>query len=357
MVNIKLDKTGGLTEALALRDAARAAGFGVMVGCMVGSSLAMAPAVLVAQGAAFTDLDGPLLLARDRRARAALRRAGRASVRRPSSGGEMSRIVYVNGAYLPEEEAKISVFDRGFLFADAVYEVTSVLDGKLVDFAGHLRAAAPLARRARDAGAGSTTPASRRSTASWSRATRSPRAWSTCRSPAAPPTATSPSRRTPAPSLVLFTQARPLVDTAAARDGIKVIAVPDIRWAPARHQDGAAARAVDVQDDGEEGRQGRRLDGRGRLRHRGHLEQRLDRHRATAAIVTRDLSEAILHGITRAAVLRLRRARRRSGSRSGRSRWPRRRRRRRPSSPPPRPSSPRWSRSTAGRSATAGPGR
>ena len=66
MVNIKLDKTGGLTEALALRDAARAAGFGIMVGCMVGSSLAMAPAVLVAQGAAVVDLDGPLLLAADR---------------------------------------------------------------------------------------------------------------------------------------------------------------------------------------------------------------------------------------------------------------------------------------------------
>ena len=66
MVNIKLDKAGGLTEALALRDAARAAGFGVMVGCMVGSSLAMAPAVLLAQGADFVDLDGPLLLAADR---------------------------------------------------------------------------------------------------------------------------------------------------------------------------------------------------------------------------------------------------------------------------------------------------
>ncbi|PRX35439.1 L-alanine-DL-glutamate epimerase [Meinhardsimonia xiamenensis] len=66
LVNIKLDKTGGLTEALALREAARAAGFGIMVGCMVGSSLAMAPAVLVAQGAEFVDLDGPLLLARDR---------------------------------------------------------------------------------------------------------------------------------------------------------------------------------------------------------------------------------------------------------------------------------------------------
>jgi L-Ala-D/L-Glu epimerase len=66
MVNIKLDKTGGLTEALALREAARAAGFKVMVGCMVGTSLAMAPAVLVAQGAEIADLDGPLLLAEDR---------------------------------------------------------------------------------------------------------------------------------------------------------------------------------------------------------------------------------------------------------------------------------------------------
>jgi L-alanine-DL-glutamate epimerase-like enolase superfamily enzyme len=66
MVNIKLDKAGGLTEALALRAAARAAGFGIMVGCMVGTSLGMAPAVLVAQGAAVVDLDGPLLLARDR---------------------------------------------------------------------------------------------------------------------------------------------------------------------------------------------------------------------------------------------------------------------------------------------------
>lgn len=66
LVNIKLDKAGGLTEALALRDAARAAGFGVMVGCMVGTSLAMAPAVLLAQGADYVDLDGPLLLAEDR---------------------------------------------------------------------------------------------------------------------------------------------------------------------------------------------------------------------------------------------------------------------------------------------------
>ncbi len=66
VINIKLDKTGGLTEALALRSEGEAMGYGVMVGCMVGSSLAMAPATLVAQGASVVDLDGPLLLAEDR---------------------------------------------------------------------------------------------------------------------------------------------------------------------------------------------------------------------------------------------------------------------------------------------------
>ena len=65
MVNIKLDKTGGLTEALDLREAALAEGYKIMVGCMVGTSLAMAPALLVAQGADIVDLDGPLLLAED----------------------------------------------------------------------------------------------------------------------------------------------------------------------------------------------------------------------------------------------------------------------------------------------------
>lgn len=65
-INIKLDKAGGLTEALASADAARNAGLDVMVGCMVGTSLAMAPAMLVAPSASVADLDGPLLLARDR---------------------------------------------------------------------------------------------------------------------------------------------------------------------------------------------------------------------------------------------------------------------------------------------------
>lgn len=66
-INIKLDKTGGLTEALRMQKRARELGFGIMVGCMVGTSLAMAPAVLVAQDADFVDLDGPLILKEDRK--------------------------------------------------------------------------------------------------------------------------------------------------------------------------------------------------------------------------------------------------------------------------------------------------
>jgi L-alanine-DL-glutamate epimerase-like enolase superfamily enzyme len=65
-VNIKLDKSGGLTEALAMADAAQALGFEIMIGCMVATSLAMAPAMLLARQARFVDLDGPLLLAQDR---------------------------------------------------------------------------------------------------------------------------------------------------------------------------------------------------------------------------------------------------------------------------------------------------
>jgi L-alanine-DL-glutamate epimerase-like enolase superfamily enzyme len=66
MVNIKLAKTGGLSEALRLKQEAGAQGYAVMVGCMLGTSLAMAPAMVAAQGVEVVDLDGPLLLAEDR---------------------------------------------------------------------------------------------------------------------------------------------------------------------------------------------------------------------------------------------------------------------------------------------------
>ena len=66
MINIKLDKTGGLTEALALKKEAESLGLKIMVGCMLGTSLAMAPALLLAQEVSIVDLDGPLLLQKDR---------------------------------------------------------------------------------------------------------------------------------------------------------------------------------------------------------------------------------------------------------------------------------------------------
>jgi L-alanine-DL-glutamate epimerase-like enolase superfamily enzyme len=66
MINVKLDKTGGLTEALLLAERARKSGFKLLIGCMVGTSLSMAPARILASTADYVDLDGPLLLARDR---------------------------------------------------------------------------------------------------------------------------------------------------------------------------------------------------------------------------------------------------------------------------------------------------
>ena len=219
---------------------------------------------------------------RDRDAPAALRRRGACIRAAPGAVGvSMSRIVYVNGDYVPEEEAKISVFDRGFLFADGVYEVTSVLDGKLVDFAGHLRAPAPLARRARHGapgrrrGAGGDPPR-----AAW-RATRSTRAWSTCRSRAAPATATSPipTGRGAEPG-ALHAGARRWPTRPRRATGIRVIS--DARHPLGR---GATSRRCSCSAPSmgkmmaKAAGRGRRLDGRGRLRHRGHLEQRLDRHR------------------------------------------------------------------------------
>ncbi len=213
----------------------------------------------------------------------------------------MSRIVYVNGSYLPEEEAKISVFDRGFLFADGVYEVTSVLEGKLVDFPGHLRRL----HRSLDE-LEMPAPASDEEIEAIHRellvrngvtegmvylqATRG----------AADRDFTYPAK--PTPSLVLFTQARPLADTAGARDGIKVISVPDIRWArrdiktvqllgPSMCKMMAKKAGKDdawfVED--------------------GYVTEGTSNNawivKSDGTIVTRDLSNAILHGITRAAVI------------------------------------------------------
>ena len=141
----------------------------------------------------------------------------------------MSRIVYVNGEYLAEEDAKISVFDRGFLFADAVYEVSAVLKGKLVDNDAHLK------RLARSLGELKMTPPAtgeeieaiqmeliRRNSIDegviYLQATRG----AADRDFAFPKNAT--------PSLVMFTQKKSLSQNPSADVGISVITVPDIRW-------------------------------------------------------------------------------------------------------------------------------
>lgn len=213
----------------------------------------------------------------------------------------MSRTVYVNGDYLPEAEARISVFDRGFLFADGVYEVTSVLDGRLVDFPAHL------ARLHRSLGelempvpaTDAEIEAIHRELVARNGVTEGMVYLQVTRG-AADRDFAYPAE--PAPSLVLFTQARPIEETTAARDGMRVVAVPDIRWgrrdiktvqllAPSICKMLAKKAGADdawMVEDGfvTEG-----------TSNNAHIVTR------DGVIVTRELSHAILHGITRAAVL------------------------------------------------------
>lgn len=141
----------------------------------------------------------------------------------------MSRIVYVNGEYLPEEEAKISVFDRGFLFADAVYEVSAVIGGKLVDNDAHM------ARLQRSMNELKMTPPAggeeitaimcelvKRNDIEEGLVYLQVTRGAADRDFAFPTDAT--------PSLIMFTQKKTLSENPAARTGISVITVPDIRW-------------------------------------------------------------------------------------------------------------------------------
>ena len=213
----------------------------------------------------------------------------------------MSRIVYVNGEYVPEEEAKISVFDRGFLMADGVYEVTSVLDGKLVDFDGHARRLArslselDMAAPCSDA----ELEAIHRELLARNNVTEGMIYMQVTRG-AADRDFVYP--KDASPSLVLFTQARSLADAPAAKTGIRVVSLPDIRWgrrdiktvqllAPSMCKMAAKAQGVDdawLVEDGfvTEG-----------TSNNAYIVTK------SGTIVTRDLSERILHGITRAAVL------------------------------------------------------
>ncbi len=218
----------------------------------------------------------------------------------------MSRTVYLNGEYLPEEEAKISIFDRGFLMADGVYEVTSVLDGRLIDFEGH----AKRLRRSLDE-LDMQSPVSMDELLEIHRELvarngideglvylQITRGAPVDRDFVFPDPAETP------PTIVLFTQAKPgLAARPAARKGIRVISIPDLRWHrrdiktvqllyPSMGKMMAKAAGADdawLVEDGfvTEGTSNNAYIVKG------------------GRIITRGLSNDILHGITRAAVLRL----------------------------------------------------
>jgi D-alanine transaminase len=217
--------------------------------------------------------------------------------------GPMSRIVYVNGAYLPEEEAKISVFDRGFLLADGVYEVSSVLAGKLVDNANHLarlerslgelRMAAPVPL--------DEIPAIQREIVARNALDQGIVYLQVTRGAA---DRDFPFPKDATPSLVVFSQAKNLLEDPVAARGISVVTMPDIRWqrrdiktvqllAPALAKQAALDAGADdawLVEDGliTEG-----------TSNNAYIVT------AAGAIVTRALSHSILHGITRRAVLGL----------------------------------------------------
>ncbi|MEM8570310.1 MAG: D-amino-acid transaminase [Pseudomonadota bacterium] len=213
----------------------------------------------------------------------------------------MSRIVYVNGEYLPEEAAKISVFDRGFLFADAVYEVTSVLDSKLLDFEGHMRRLSrSLTELEMDHPCDNATlEAIHRELLARNALTEGLIYLQVSRGEADRDFAYPAGAK---PSLVLFTQAKQLRDSATARNGIKVISIPDIRWgrrdiktvqllAPSM---GKMAAKKAGADDAWMIEDGMVTEG---TSNNAYIVTR------EGSIVTRNLSNAILHGITRASVL------------------------------------------------------
>jgi D-alanine transaminase len=213
----------------------------------------------------------------------------------------MSRTVYVNGEYLPEEDAKISVFDRGFLMADAVYEVSSVLDGKLVDNAAHLtrlqrsldelRMAAPMPMAEIEAVQQEVVRRNNLKEGSlYLQVSRG----------VADRDFTLP--KDAKPSLVMFTQVRAVAQNPAVARGFKVITIPDIRWkrrdiktvqllAPSL----AKQQAVDAGADDawfvEDGLITEGTSNNSWIVKGGKL-------------ITRHLSPEILHGITREAILK-----------------------------------------------------
>ncbi len=216
----------------------------------------------------------------------------------------MTRTVYVNGSYLPEADATVSIFDRGFLMADAVYEVTSVLDGKLIDFAGHC---ARLRRSLSELGMPSPCTddallAIHRELVARNGLVDGMIYLQVSRGNPGDRDFAFPDASVP-PTLVLFTQSKPgLADSPQAKVGMKVIGIDDIRWGrrdiktvqllyPSMGKMMAKKAGADdawmIED--------------------GFVTEGTSNNAYIVTggrIVTRNLGHEILHGITRAAVLR-----------------------------------------------------
>lgn len=216
----------------------------------------------------------------------------------------MSRVVYVNGSYLPEAEASVSVFDRGFLFADGVYEVTAVIGGKILEFAGHMkrleRSLGEL-RIASPASAEELLDIHRRLVAEnnldegliYLQVTRG----AADRDFAFPAAGTRP-------TLVLFTQVASLLKKPAAETGLKVALVPDQRWA---RRDIKTVQLLYPSLAKMEGKRQGKDDAW--MVEDGLVTEGTSNNAyivtTDGTIVTRPLSNDILHGITRASILRL----------------------------------------------------
>ncbi len=217
----------------------------------------------------------------------------------------MTRTVYVNGEYLPEDEAKVSIFDRSFLMADGVYEVTSVLGGKLIDFAGH---AARLERSLSELGmekpeAFDDLLEIHRKLVELNGIDEGMIYLQVSRGSAGDRDFAFPDPEVVKPTLVLFTQNKPgLADNPVAKKGIKVISIDDIRWGrrdiktvqllyPSMGKMMAKKAGCDDAWLVEDGKVTEGTSNNAYIVRNGR-------------IITRELSSDILHGITRAAVLR-----------------------------------------------------
>ncbi|HEV7462646.1 MAG TPA: D-amino-acid transaminase [Methyloceanibacter sp.] len=215
----------------------------------------------------------------------------------------MSRIVYVNGSYVPEEEAKVSVFDRAFLFGDGVYEVTAVLGGRLVDFDAHLARldrslkeialAAPMSHEALRELHGEMI---RRNGVDEGIVYLEITRGAAERDFAYPENAT--------PTVVAFTQSRPLIANPYAATGVKAITIPDLRWK--RRDIKSTAMLAQAM-----GKQAAKLNGayEAWMVEDGFVTEGISSSSfildAQGVIRTQPLGHHILPGVTRRAVLRL----------------------------------------------------